>query len=672
MHIVLEKNKLSLKHALQEVKKHESALQSLSIWWDKITLIGKINSYNIAETIINDMEETKYKFSELQESLIHNLLLEHLKKRAQDDSSRAQVAIDILIRNLFERTADVGFLSTDADIRTFLKNPKPSNENQNLLRERLLEYVKKYSVYDEIIILNPQGEVRCNLDKKNTISHSNDPLIQQTINTSDEYIEVFRYSDLMPNKDQSLIYSCKITADERANSEVIGVICLCFRFNDEMEGIFSDLLQNDDPSIIALVDAKGVVTATSNKNYLSVGKHINYPNPPCVVKVSGENCLYTICKTNGYQGFFGLGWRGMVLTPLKNFSGNTQTTNISIPTELIEQSRMFPIELQQISKNSIEVNNDLSLVVLNGKITSARKKAQEFMPVLEAIQDIGTNISNVFSSSIRSLRDTVVSSQLNDAKFLASLCVNIMDRNLYERANDCRWWALTSTFRKLLAKPKISQHECEQITSILNQINNLYTVYTNLYIYDAEGIVVAVSNQNETHIVGRRLDEKTSYHNALKLENSQSYSVSSFVVTTLYDHRPTYIYNAAVRDLKDSTKILGGIGIVFDSEPQFRTMLDESLPKDEKGNVIEDAFAVYCQRDGTIISVSSGGNTDIGSKINIPKQHLNIENGKSISVIHEFKQQYYSLGVSAAKGYREYKTTNDYSNDVIAFVFLPM
>ncbi len=54
-------------------------MQSLSIWWDKITLIGKINSYNIAETIINDMEETKYKFSELQESLIYNLLLEHLK-----------------------------------------------------------------------------------------------------------------------------------------------------------------------------------------------------------------------------------------------------------------------------------------------------------------------------------------------------------------------------------------------------------------------------------------------------------------------------------------------------------------------------------------------------------------------------------------------------------------
>ena len=672
MDVVLEKNRNCLKEALYEVKNYESKLQALSVWWDKIALLGKINSYNIAATIINDMEETKSKFADLQQRLIHNLLLEHLKKRSNDDSSRAQVAIDILIRNLFERTADVGFLSTDADIRTFLKNPEPSNEAQHLLRERLLEYVKKYSVYDEIIILSPQGEVRCHLDKNNPISHSTDPLIEQTINSHDEYVEVFRYSDLMPDKDQSLIYSCKITADNLMNSEVVGVICLCFRFNDEMKGIFSDLLQNNDPSIIALVDANGVVTASSNESYLSIGKHINYPEPPCIVKFRGENCLYTLCETNGYQGFFGLGWRGMVMTPLKNFSGSTQTSKISIPSELIEQGRLFPTELKLISKNSVEVNNDLSLVVLNGKITSARKKAREFMPVLEAIQEIGTNISNVFSSSISSLQDTVVSSQLNDAKFLASLSVNIMDRNLYERANDSRWWALTSAFRELLVKLQTSQQERQEITNILNHINDLYTVYTNLYLYDSQGIVIAVSNQDEIHIIGQKLDEKTGYHNALKLENSQCYSVSSFVVTPFYNHRPTYIYNAAVRDLADSTKIVGGIGIVFDSEPQFSTMLDESLPRDEKGHVVEGAFAIYCQRDGMIISVSSNSNIEVGSKIDIPKQYLNIEDGKSLSVIYEFTQKFYTLGVSAAKGYREYKTTNDYCNDVIALIFLPM
>ncbi len=35
---------------------------------------------------------------------------------------KSQVAIDILIRNLFERRADIGFLATDDDIRLFLEN----------------------------------------------------------------------------------------------------------------------------------------------------------------------------------------------------------------------------------------------------------------------------------------------------------------------------------------------------------------------------------------------------------------------------------------------------------------------------------------------------------------------------------------------------------------------
>jgi hypothetical protein len=32
----------------------------------------------------------------------------------------------------------------------------------------------------------------------------------------------------------------------------------------------------------------------------------------------------------------------------------------------------------------------------------------------------------------------------------ASLAINIMDRNLYERANDCRWWALDPVIANFL------------------------------------------------------------------------------------------------------------------------------------------------------------------------------------------------------------------------------
>ena len=37
--------------------------------------------------------------------------------------------------------------------------------------------------------------------------------------------------------------------------------------------------------------------------------------------------------------------------------------------------------------------------------------------------------------------------------FLRNRLSDIMDRNLYERANDCRWWALSPVLREGLAAP---------------------------------------------------------------------------------------------------------------------------------------------------------------------------------------------------------------------------
>ena len=54
----------------------------------------------------------------------------------------------------------------------------------------------------------------------------------------------------------------------------------------------------------------------------------------------------------------------------------------------------------------------------------------------------------------------------------AALAMDIMDRNLYERANDCRWWALTPDFRRILSQPSISRGELSKLESILEYINS--------------------------------------------------------------------------------------------------------------------------------------------------------------------------------------------------------
>ena len=672
MKTILAANKSKLLAAMPAVRSYEARLASLNDWWGKIALIGKINSHNVASTILDDMTLTKGKFGELQKKLTHNLLVENLQKLVLDNASKAQVAIDLLIRNLFERTADVGFLATDDDIRTFLAQDS-TPEKVRFIEERLSEYVKKYSVYDEILVFDTQGNVKAHLNQNNPVTRSKDPLLAQTLTTTDDYVETFRYSDLQPGQRHSLIYSCKITQTNEKDSKKLGVLCLCFRFDDEMNGIFQDLLTRGDTGVLMVLGADAKVIASSDEQAVPLSAAFNKSDPISIVSYQRRDYIVNTRKTNGYQGFYGLGWKGQMMTPLDTaFNRDESSESKAEYTDIMDQASTFPKELRDIRKASADINADLGLLVLNGQIASARKNAAEFMPVLEAIKQIGSDIASIFTASVNSLQEvTVMSSHLNNAGFLAALAVDFMDRNLYERANDCRWWALTSDFRRLLAQPVLSSSDKHRITEILQYINALYTVYTNLYVYDKKGEILAVSNPKERGIVGLPVDAQTGASATLRSSDSQRYSVSAFVRTSLYNNRHTYIYNAAITHLDHKDDVLGGIGIVFDSEPQFEAMLSDVLPRDEQGELLAGCFAVFADRKKMIIAVANQPDLNAGDSLVIDDHFFVLKNGQRRSEVIQFNGINYVLGSAMSQGYREYKTSDDYSNDVIAFVFIP-
>lgn len=673
MNTLLKAHTPKLLTAMPDVKSFENRLAQLNGWWGKITLIGKINSHNVAATILDDMNRTQNKFGELQQKLTHNLMYENVQKLVLDNSSKAQVAIDLLIRNLFERTADVGFLATDDDIRVFLAEPHPSQQQIDFIETRLQEYVKKYSVYDEIMVFDTKGQLKAHLDKTNPVGSSNDPLLADTLASHDDYVETFRHTDLQPNRRHSLIYSCKITETDQKTSTPLGVLCLCFRFDDEMQGIFANLLSREDVGVMTILAANGQVIASSNEQLVPLQAKFNVDTPLRINTYQGRDYITNTRQTSGYQGFFGLGWFGQMMTPLdKAFCHKQSSSQHNGFADIMEQASSFPQELRNIRQASADINADLGLLVLNGQIASARKNAAEFMPVLEAIKEIGSDIASIFTASVNSLQEvTVMSSHLNNAGFLAALAADIMDRNLYERANDCRWWALTSAFRKNLAQTELSAGDKRQISEILQYINALYTVYTNLYVYNLQGEILAVSDSKQTHWVGTGVDASSGAAAALQSANSQKYSVSPFATTHLYQQRHTYIYNAAITDLADPGKVLGGIGIVFDSEPQFAAMLQETLPRDENDRLLEHCFAVYADRNQTIISVANRPDLKVGDKLALNERFFALQNGQHGSDIIQYDGKNYVLGMATSKGYREYKTLDGYQNDVLALVFIP-
>lgn len=714
-------------HHMPGIGEYRSSLSSLSKWWTRVSLTGKINSLSVAATLLDSMDEAQRKFQELQERLIDSLARENTRKVALELGGMAQVAVDIVVRNLFERTADVGFLATDGVLVDFLAattrdddagacvagtgedadadngtaaNAMATDDACAIVRRRLRDYRDKYTVYDEILVLDAQGRVRAQLDEATPVRTSSDPLVAATL-TADGYLETFRPSDLRPGKPVAHIFSHRILHPETGRP--LGVLCLCFRFENEMEGIFRKLVNGRKGVVLCLTDDAGTVIASSAPADFRVGSCLGARAPRALTSLgsgSGEYLAFS-APTNGYQGYVGLGWRGCAATPPHTAfadsehgtctaGGVDQTQALHPPAndrgdgcpgddkgdDTAEASCIFSDDLLDIAATSEDVNQDLGLVVINGQIIAVKRNAQEFLPVLDEIRKIGHKTKDMFVKSIDDLYATVSSSLLSDLRFKAALACDIMDRNLYERANDCRWWALTPVFRRILAQAGNGRAmppdaDRRRITEILRYIHELYTVYHDLCVYNAAGVVVAVSNPANEDCAGRDLSEFDFVRQTVQsIRNQQEYRVSPFAPSDLYGGRPTYIYNAAVMHPADERTTVGGIGIVFDSEPQFEAMLVDALPRDEAQAPMRGAFGLYVDAGGTVVSSTS---PDIrpGHTLTLPPQALT-NDPVGVSCIHEMLGRRYALGAAPSCGYREYKNSGDYVNDVTGVLAVPV
>ncbi len=658
---------------IEDVEKYNDELGRLSSSWDMFALLGQLGDINI------DIGKTKDNFLNLTSTLLNHLSEEQIKKVTQEMKFKAQVAIDILIRNLFERTADIGFLATDDDIRNFLQYFVSKYNDESLIlkeniQKRFKEYVSKYSVYIDIVLLDTKGNILARLNDDIKVDKAEFSFVQKVLNSNEDYVETYKYHDFLPQYKKSLVYSYKVTKTNDSNSANLGVLALCFRLTDEMRGVFSNLADEKNKECITILDEEGFVIASSDKDHIDLGKKLpivlneNYK----IVSFAGRDYLAKTCKTNGYQGFYGLKWYGHIMIPLDyaflSDELNKLDVDYNIINSMMDNEQHFSKELKDVFYKSKTIQDDLGRVIWNGNIAQSKLNSTNRQFSKSLLNEIGVT-GNKANASLNNLNQTIISSILKDSEFLSSLAIDIMDRNLYERANDCRWWALTSYFREALDNPNELSERKDEITSILNYINGLYTVYTNLLIFDKTGKVIAVSNRDNEYLVGKILTyewvEKT-----LNLKDTSKYCVSKFEKTPLYDNQSTYIYCSAIRSFKDENIINGGIAVIFDSTPQFEAMLDETLPMDVDGSKIPGIFGIFTDKNKQIIS-STNENFQVDSYLNIDDSFFNLKNAELFSKIIELDNKYYAVAVKCSNGYREYKSRNDdYKNDVLCFVFI--
>ncbi|MET1113632.1 MAG: chemotaxis protein CheW [Comamonas sp.] len=655
---------------MRKVSRCEDSLRELRLTWRLIESSAKMNCPEEAHSILPMMAATREGFQRLEADLVQSLVAESLGEVMREIGTRARNVIDILVRNLYERTADVGFLATDP---VLCRLAAGLEDDAQAVRARLRQYRSKYTVYDDILVLDAQGQVLARIDEDVPAADSADPLIAQTLR-SKGYVETFRASNLRPGPRNALLYSQRLLHPD--TGEPVGVLCLSFAFDDELQGIFHARGAQEGRSLTLLVDAGQQVLASSDPLWLPPGQKVpqNPDGAPHLWTHSGRSYLVQTLPAAGYQGYPGPeGWKGQVMVPVElAFQSRAPGSVDSLPPAIIQgllgHARQFCPPLHDI----ITAADTIRRVVWNGQVMTAgqREGAQRLAAVLEQIGETGARTNEVFSHSIRDLYHTVLSAALRDSEFLSQLLVDLLDRNLYERANDCRWWALTPELRNLLADVQLgiaSDADAMRANAVLGQINGLYTVYSRLVVYDTSGRIVAASHgtlADGSGAIGQRVDAD-ALAAVMSLRGAQAYHVSPWRAGPLSDGEPTYMFHAAVR-APDGAQTVGGIGIVFNAAAELAAMLTGASQGGER------RCTVFVDRSGLVLASSTAqdASSDLhiaqGSRLALPASMLQLAPGQSTSRAMVHAGHYCIVGCSATQGYREFRANADAPDTVLA------
>lgn len=233
------------------------------------------------------------------------------------------------------------------------------------------------------------------------------------------------------------------------------------------------------------------------------------------------------------------------------------------------------------------VMRQTGLLALNARLEAARAGtagtafsvvAQEMGAVAQEIRRIGSELRSSIATNIGSLESAGAQMvfDFRGTRFtdLARSAVEIIDRNLYERSCDVRWWATDSAVVAALQEP--SEASIAYATKRLATILRSYTVYLDLWVADRDGRVVATGRPElYPHAIGLDVSGSEWFQQA-----NHTYSGDDFWVCDI-DTNPT-LGNAAVATYSTAVRRggeingerLGALGIFFDWAPQAAAVLD--------------------------------------------------------------------------------------------------
>lgn len=258
------------------------------------------------------------------------------------------------------------------------------------------------------------------------------------------------------------------------------------------------------------------------------------------------------------------------------------------------------------------ITNQMKMLALNALIESSRAGTQGagFAVVAQEVRNVGQQVEAIardlesqltartgsLMASIDDMTDRARGERMTD---LALNAIELIDRNLYERTCDVRWWATDSAVVGCAAAPQDDAvvHVSERLAVILGA----YTVYLDLWLCDMQGNVIASGRGDRYAVRGQSVADTSWFRDARKLRSGDDYVAGDVERQPLLGNAQVATYCASVREGGKSTgRAIGVLAIHFDWEAQARAIVEGIRVDDDATRVllVDSNLRVIAASDG--------------------------------------------------------------------------